>query len=1131
MLFSLIRKPLFNKYILFMKICVVLLTVFMLQISANGYSQNTMISLELKNVAIGEVLSKIEDETEFVFFYRHGMIDNEQKVNIQAKNRSIYEVLNDVFQGTDINYSIKDRLIILGQPHTDEMPVLQGVVVTGTITDEHGEPMPGVNVIEKGTINGAITDLDGKYRVTVSDRDKVLQFSFLGFVAIEQMVGSQNVINIVMREETKMLDEVVVIGYGTRQRKSVTGAIDQVGSQAFENRPVGNVMQALQGASPNLIIQQKNMNPNDNSMNINIRGVSTMGGSDPLIVIDGLISETGTLNNLNPNDIETVSILKDASAAIYGSRSANGVIIVTTKKGAKSDQPTVRFNGMIGNQSPNILFHPVNGWENAMLRNQALINGGAQPMYTPAEIRDLYDHRNEESWWLEENLRTALQQSYNLSVSGGTNNTTYMVSGGYYNQENNFLGDFWLKRFNFRSNLSAEWGRVKLTNMMAYTRRTERTLAGGTGANIIDSSRLPSYYYYKQKEDGLYFINNVNTELNPRAHMEQGGYEKKDEDNFMGSLALDIKIIDGLKIKGVAGLDLTQHHRFRRWQQVPLYNWPDKSFARYLNADKRTDDYNNKRYMLSTQLMLDFDRTFNSVHQVTGLLGASNESFTREDSQVMWRYNDEDLGLPTTELSEQVPGDNWNTTGGTVKSSITSIFGRFGYNYQEKYYGEFTFRFDASSKFQKDYRWGFFPSFSAGWRISEEDFLDFYKQNVGNMKIRGSYGLLGNQNVNDYQFYTVYQMKGDRYAFDNSTVPGIDYSLGNEMLSWEVSATFNIGIDATFFKNSLNLSLDYFNRRTSDILLPPIVPSAFGTGAAYENIGEMTNRGWEANIGYRLTTGDVRHHFNLNVADQKNEVTKFGAPSIRSSDQMFSVVQEGYALGSYFGYKTDGFFQSYEEIANNVVPLGFDVHPGDVKYVDSNGDGMINDNDRVVYGNAFPRYTFGFTYDVAWNGFDLSMIVQGVGKRDQYIRGELLEPFHEGYSQCIYKHQLDFWTPVNPNAKYPRLTGPGSSSNNNNWQRKGSDIYLLNAAYLRLKNIQLGYTLPQNLTSRVGISRMRVSLNAQNLFTLCKNSFVDPESTEYGNNMGGRDGSGVNASSGRNFPPLKYYGIGLELDF
>ncbi|WP_423127154.1 TonB-dependent receptor [Gaoshiqia sp. Z1-71] len=1115
-----------------MRLCVLLILLASVSVTASVYAQNSKLTLKMKNSKIADVFNSIEEQSDYYFFYNRDLFDDSQLVSVDIENKSVTEILDELFKGKNISYKIVDRNILI-EVNAGKLNQMnqQKADIRGKVTDSSGAPLPGVSVMVKGTTTGTITDFDGNYLLSNLPVDAILVFSFVGMKGQAIRVAGESNINIVLVEETVDIEQVVVIGYGTRQRKSVMGAIDQVGSEVFKNRPVSNAMQALQGASPNLIIQQRNMNPNDNTMNINVRGVSSMAGSDPLIVIDGLISDTGTLNNLNPNDIETVSVLKDASAAIYGSRSANGVILVITKKGTKSDRPIIRFNEMIGNQTPKILFHPVNGWENAMLRNQALINGGAQPMYTPEEIRDLYDHRSEESWWLDENLRTALQQSYNLSVSGGTNNTTYMISGGYYKQENNFLGDYWLKRFNFRSNLSAEWGRVKLTNMMAYTRRAERTVAGGTGSIIIDSSRIPPYYFYKQKEDGLYFINNVNTELNPRAQMEQGGYEKKDEDNFMGSVALDIKIIDGLKVRGVAGLDLTQHHRFRRWQQVPLYNWPDKTFARYLNATRRTDDYNNKRYTLSTQLMIDFDRTFNSVHQITALLGASNESFTREDSQVMWRYTDEDLGLPTTELSEQVPGDNWNTPYGTDMSSITSVFGRFGYNYQEKYYGEFTFRYDASSKFPKDNRWGFFPSFSAGWRISEEDFLDFYKQNIGNLKIRGTYGVLGNQNVNNYAFYTVYQMRGNRYAFNNSTVPGIDYTLGNEKLTWEISATFNIGIDATFFKNRLNLSLDYFDRRTSDILLPPIVPSAFGTNAAYENIGEMKNCGWEANFGYHLATGNVSHRFNFNVADQKNKVTKYGDPTIRSSDQMYSIVQEGYALGSYFGYKTAGFFQSYEEIANSVVPLGFDVHPGDVKYIDSNGDGMITDADRVVYGNAFPRYTFGFTYDVAWKGFDFSMIVQGVGKRDQYIRGELLEPFHEGYSQSIYKHQLDFWTPENPNARYPRLTGPSSSSNNNNWQRKGSDIYMLNAAYLRLKNIQLGYTLPQNFTSRYGITRTRVSLNAQNVFTLCENSFVDPESTEYGNDMGGRDGSGVNASSGRNFPPLKYYGIGLELDF
>lgn len=1009
----------------------------------------------------------------------------------------------------------------------------QGITITGTIVDNEGLPLPGVNVIQKGTMNGSVTDFDGKYSITVSAKGVILQYSFVGFVTIEQVVEDQIVINVTMIEQSRVIDEVVVIGYGTRQRKSVTGAIDQVGSHVFENRPVTNAMQALQGASPNLIIQQRNMNPNDNTMNINIRGISSMQNNDPLVIIDGLVSSTGTLNNMNPNDIETVTVLKDAgSAAIYGSRSANGVILVTTKMGVKG-KPVVRFTGMYGIQVPQFLFEPVKGYENALLRNQGLMNVGMAPMYTPEFIRDLEEHQSEESWWLHENIKTAAQQSYNVNIAGGTDNTSYMISGGWQKQETNFIGDFWMQRFNFRTNLSTEWGRFKVTSQMAYTRRQERTVAGGTGSTIIDSSRLPAYYFYVQKEDGKYFLNDVDTELNPRAHLEKGGYEDKDEDNFLGNMNLEIKIIQGLKIKGLAGIDLTQHHRLRRFIQVPVYNLANREEpARYINNDRHTDDYNNKRYTLSTQLFLDFDRTFNSAHHVTGLLGATNESFTQKESNIGWFYTDVDLGLPNTDDREFDNG-SYTSNDRTNMWSITSMIGRLGYDYLNRYYLDFSFRYDGSSKFHKDHRWGFFPSLSASWRISEESFMDFYKTNMGDLKIRTSYGVLGSQNgIGNYDYQTTYSTSANTYVFDNSAVAGAGFSYGNPLLTWEKSANFNIGLDASFFRNRLYLSLDYFDKKTSDILMSVIVPSTFGSSAPNQNKGKMQNRGWETTIGYRLNHGDFRHNFNFNIADQKNKVTDYGGNErIDNNDQLYKIVREGEALGSYFGYKTAGFFQSYEEIAESALPSGASVQPGDVKYVNQNPDidDVINNDDRVVLGYAFPRYTFGFTYDVSWKGFDFSILAQGVGKRNQYVRGELMEPFHAGYSQVIYKHQLDFWTPVNPDARFPRLVAPGSASSTNNWGRAGTDIYLLNAAYLRLKNIQLGYTLPQQLTAKAGIQKLRISLNAQNLLTLTKNSFIDPESSEFGNNMGGL--GGVGANSARNYPTLIYYGIGINLEF
>jgi hypothetical protein len=368
------------------------------------------------------------------------------------------------------------------------------------------------------------------------------------------------------------------------------------------------------------------------------------------------------------------------------------------------------------------------------------------------------------------------------------------------------------------------------------------------------------------------------------------------------------------------------------------------------------------------------------------------------------------------------------------------------------------------------------------------------------------------------------------YVFDDIAVPGTGYTYGNPLLTWEKTATSNVGLEASFLKSRLNLTLDYFNQTTSDILLRPVVPSVFGSSAPNQNAGKMQNRGWEASIKYQFATGDWSHYLNLNVSDSKNKVIDFGGEEqIDSNDQLFKLIREGEALGSYFGLRTAGYFQSYEEIANSVLPLGASVQPGDVKYVNTNGDDVIDNNDRVVLGNAFPRYTFGFYYSVEYKGFDFSFLLQGVGKRDMFVRGELIEPFHSNYSYCIYQHQLDYWTPTNPDARWPRLVAPGSPSSTNNWGRNGTDIYLLNGAYLRVKDLQIGYSLPREWTSKIGIQRLRINLSGRNLLTLTKNTFIDPESSEFGNNMGGI--GGVGANSARNYPTLMYYGFGFNLDF
>lgn len=468
--------------------CLGLFVAGCLQLNAQKVSFNDGV------VSLKEAFQKIEAASKYKIAYNGTQLDVNQQVELNQQDTEVLDVLSQVLAETGYTYSVKGSYLVISARQQEVNQTAKKV--TGIIVDESGEPVIGANVVVAGTTQGTITDFDGNFSLEASE-NSTLEISYIGFLTQKISVKGKKDLRIVLKEDSQKLDEVVVVGYGTRSRKSITGAVDQVNNEVFENRPVTNATQALQGASANLVIQSKNMNPNDNSMNINIRGVSTMGNNDPLIVIDGLISSSSTLNNLNPNDIENISVLKDAgSAAIYGSRSANGVILITTKKGAKGSKPKVTFNGQVGVEDPHILFSPVEGWQNAMYRNQANVNVGSAPQFTPADIRDLYDHRGEEEWLYDQIIQNGLQQNYNLNVSGGSEHTTYMVSASYFNQKSNFVGNFGLERYNFRSNLSTEYGRFKLTSLMAYNRRKERTIAGGTGNTIINSSRVPPYYYY-----------------------------------------------------------------------------------------------------------------------------------------------------------------------------------------------------------------------------------------------------------------------------------------------------------------------------------------------------------------------------------------------------------------------------------------------------------------------------------------------------------------------------------------------------------------------------------------------------------------------------------------------------------
>ncbi len=1108
-----------------MKLTIILMITSLTSLYAAGYAQT--VSINEKNAQLSAILKDIKKQTGYNFLYNTKMMAEANPVQVSFKDLPLEQALKVIFDHQPLTFLINKNNVIVKRKPEQLLLVQELITVEGKVVDENKQPLPGVTIKLKGTKTGAMTSPDGSYSLKIP-KDGTLVFSYMGYAVQEVKVNGRTRIDLTMTADHRDLDQVVVVGYGTQKRSSVTGAIDQVKASQIEDRPVGNLTQALQGTSPSLVIQQRSMNPNDNAMNINLRGVSTMGNNSPLLVIDGMVSEDiSNLNDLNPDDVESISILKDAgSSAIYGSRSANGVILVTTKQGKLGMKPLLKFSTIIGSQNPEVLITPLKGYQNALLRNDSYINVGQNPVYSSAEITALATGDSE--YGLNAILKNGLQQNHNLSLQGGSTNTAYMISLGYYDQESNFKGpDFGLKRYNLRSNITTEIGRLKLTTIMWYDRTEGKAFQGSTGFLIADASRIPVYNTYKLKDENGRYYNNDKMNGNPLASLEHGGYTNSYNDHFQGSLNGELQIIDGLKAKGLIGLDLRPESRLIRRFYWPIYNYlgGDTPVNENSSKDYSIEDYSAKSTLFNTQAMLDYTKTFGKLHHVSLLAGYSNESYRQVRQELKRTFVDPVLGIPIegTKIDE---AGSYNTPGGTVERSIYSYFGRASYNFADKYYAEGNFRYDGSSKFLKENRWGFFPSLSLGWRITEEHFFDFWKNKVGDLKIRGSYGSLGNQNVDDYQTFTTYDIYQNQYGFNNVAVPGTGYTFGNPDLKWETTTSFNIGADASFLKGSLTASFDYFHKTTKDILLKPQTPLTLGGAVPKANLGEMANQGWELTINYNLNHNGFHHSFGFNVGDSWNKVIKFeGFEQIDKSDEIERIIRVGLPLYSYYGYKTDGLFQNQEDVKNSALPIGILPQPGDIKYKDRNGDGIIDDNDRYVLGHAFPRLTFGFNYGLQWARFDLNMLWQGVGKRDMALRGETIEPFHSNYSTVMFEHQLDYWTPANPDAKWPRLTPQNNSSTTNNYG-KGSDFHIFDGSYLRLKNIQIGYTLPKTLTSRIGMSKLRVFLNGQNLLTFSKNGFVDPESSEFGGNMNANG-----ANSARNYPLLKYIGGGFNVEF
>lgn len=1117
-----------------MKLAVLLTFIGVINATASAYSQVGKVTLNVRDASITEVLDSIQKLTNYHFIYSLDLVSSERKVSIHADKEPLKDVLHALLDSQGVSFEVLPNYLIVVTPKGSLAPlaalsrVSHALEVEGSVKGDGGMPLTGVTVRVKGSSVGTVTDEDGRFRLNVPNPEDTLVLSYVGYTDLVVAIDGRTSLQLTMTASSEALKDVVVVGYGTQKKVSVTGAVDVIKPTLLEGRGVPNLAQALEGTSPSLVIQQKSFEPGQ-PVNLNLRGVGTLGDNSPLIVIDGLVG--GDINKINPEDVASISILKDAgAAAIYGSRSANGVILITTKKG-KAGPAKLSYSGIVSMVVPHFWVKPVPGYENMMLKDQALVNSGMEPIYSPLDIEHQQE-KGDDQWFLDAIFKTSVQQNHNLSISGGSGQTTYRISGGYMNQQSNFVGPAkGVKRYDYRMNLSTVVGRLKLSTILAYTRQEIRDHSFNTGTLVVDAERTPPRYQLKDSL-GRYLINDVLAQFNPLGILDKGGFRHYDNDNIFGTITGDLSLAKGLSLKGVFGGTLDANHQYYRTNYVPFYrpgaavgSEPGGVYGNSLGTT--TGDQNSKNILLNTQLLLQYQRTIGkSSFMVMG--GITTESNSVAGNKVALDYTSQDLNLPNSNTIANV-GSQQITPQGSNRSALNSYIGRATYSYADRYFGEIAFRADGSSKFSSNNRWGYFPSISAGWLISDEKF--FREGNIANyvdeLKLRSSYGVLGNQNVGNYQYQTTYFVFSNAYGFNNNSVAGTGFNTANPDLKWETAHTFNIGADVALFGSRLSGTFDYFNKLTTHIIQQPNLPGTYGGNNVDFNIASVRDRGWELSLSYRTHGRLFSHSISFNLGDTHNEIVKManGRDLIQTHDEIQIIYAKGIPIASYVGLKRDGYFQNLDDIRNKPRFVGLDVQPGDISYKDKNGDGVIDDNDRYILGNPFPRFTFGFNYELGWNNFDLRVFIQGVGKRDMSLRGELVEPFHVNYSYVIFQHQLDYWRPDNPHAKNPRLGIVNSASNTNNY-RKGSDLYIHSGAYARLKNLQIGYTLPQRVSDGMGLDHLRVYFTGQNIFTLARTKFVDPETTEFDNDLatGG-------SNSARNYPTLIYYGMGVDVTF
>lgn len=973
----------------------------------------------------------------------------------------------------------------------DSILSFQQIPINGTIVDaSNNEPLPGVNVIVKGTTIGASTDIDGKFSLLVPSLSSTLQVSFIGYITREVNISGQTNINISLAPDVAQLSEVVVVGYGTQKKVSLTSAVAPIDGEDLTKRTVNNIQQSLQGNLPGLTVIDQGAGPGKADMVMRIRGITTLSNNDPLIIVDGIEQ---SLTNINPNDIESITVLKDASStAIYGSRASNGVLLISTKR-AKSKELAISYNFYYALQKSNN--NPVHmGLEDYMrLQNVAWTNSSGNPIYTEDYIQEYLTGNKVDklkypdvNTWYDAVLSTAPQINHSLSISGGTDKLKALFSGRYQNQDG-IIANSKAKIYEFRLNTDYQLSsKISISSDINY--RYRDLIAPINEGNVFYYMLQNCQFTVPKYPDGTYGISSDGH--NALLYAEAAGTAKTFEDYLVGNLKGTWNIAEGLTFTAQFGnrINLTRGKNFRNSYYV--YDYFQPTLLRKSQAiNSLTESYNNEREYTVNSL-LNYTKTFKEDHFINLLAGYSQ---IRNNYGALSAYREQFYNNEIQSLSQGANDGTKTNSGAESNWGLRSYFGRINYGFKDKYLFEANARYDGSSRFVKKNRYSFFPSFSFGWRISEEQFFAPVKSIISELKLRGSYGKAGNQAVNLYSYLAT--LSNYSYTFGGKSVPGYrQAALANQDLTWETTTQSDIGLDAQFFNNRLSLTVDYYYKKTTDILLTLPVPSTLGLNASPQNAGRVDNRGWEFLLETKNTFGDFGFNGNINFNINNNKVVDLAGtgPYFYGGNETRYSTREGYPIRAYWGYLTDGYFQSQEEIAN-YPNMRSGLAPGDVKFVDRNEDGKITADDMTYLGNSFPKYTFGSNLNFTYKNFSLNLMFQGVTGYNARIGGAIVEMGIWGG----FTHKLitdNYWTPDNRNARFPR---PLKYDLRN---IVFADRDLQDGTYLRLKNIQLSYNVPSSITQKVKIQQATVYVATTNLLTFASlNEWnVDPETVPGG---------------------------------